>query len=186
MSAECTAAFSARNRVPAGSAVQCGCRSPGRRFRVLRQLRLGVSRHLLQRGVHFPAVARRETATPGEPPYGLRHLLQRGEPAQRSGLPQRSGFPSRATGARGARGANPNSFGFIPLRANRNSFRFFSLREPKGGGSGECSSVLAVPGEEKLPNPKGSAPVSSPTGDTSAVPRPLPQRVIAAIQRFYS
>ena len=71
-------------------------------------------------------LSRRRTAgkcTPGEPPYGLRHLLQRGEPAQRSGLPQRSGSPSGATGARVARGANPNKFGFIPLRANRNSFR---------------------------------------------------------------
>ena len=29
------------------------------------------------------------------PPYGLRHLLQRGEPPQRSGLPQRTGLGTR-------------------------------------------------------------------------------------------
>ena len=63
-------------------------------------------RQFLQRGVHFPAVARRETATPRTPPYGLRHLLQRGEPPQRSGLPQRTGLGMRTKTGERVKGKN--------------------------------------------------------------------------------
>ena len=58
-------------------------------------------------------LSRRSTAgkcTPGEPPYGLRHLLQRGKPAQRSGLPQRAALGTREGGLLhrvGERGQTP-------------------------------------------------------------------------------
>ena len=111
---------------------------------MLRRLRLGEGlwaellppfkspvfpRQLLQRGVHFPGTRsgkQRRARNTGTRSGMLFLRAQRCftcynalVPAQRSGLPQRTGSPSGATGARGARGVNPNSFGFIPLRAGR-------------------------------------------------------------------